>query len=149
MPERLPQLPTPDIPTNTFNEFTIPFRLEYMKNSKFTGRKELLNEVHWQLSGIWRDSQPNILALFGPGGIGKTQIAIEYAYLHNLNYSSVFWIDATNQNSAFDSFLQIAKRVLTCIHGATTHTGQPPNQNMTTNINIRCISTKNQLNLMK
>ncbi|KAI9760767.1 MAG: hypothetical protein M1840_002213 [Geoglossum simile] len=69
-------------------------------------------ELHGRLRGIRRDSQPNILALYGPGGIGKTQIAIEYAHRHHANYSSVFWIDATNQKSAFDSFLQIAKWIL-------------------------------------
>jgi Cdc6-like AAA superfamily ATPase len=111
-PESIPPLPIPAVRTNSPREFLIPFRFDYIKNGKFTGRKELLNEVHRQLSGTRRDFRSNILALYGPGGIGKTQIAIEYAHLHHTNYSSVFWIDATNQKSAFDSFLQIAKRIL-------------------------------------
>ncbi|KAI9770455.1 MAG: hypothetical protein M1840_003341 [Geoglossum simile] len=81
-----------------------------MKNGKFTGRNELLNEVHGRLCGIWGNSQSNILALYGPGG--KTQIAIEYAHLHHATYISVFWIDATNPKSTLDSILQIPKQLL-------------------------------------
>jgi hypothetical protein len=108
----MPLLPAPFIRTTHLGKFLVPFRFDYMKNGKFTGRKELLTQVHEQLSSGWRGTGSNISALYGPGGIGKTQIAIEYAHLHHANYSSVFWVDATNQKSACDSFLQIATRVL-------------------------------------
>lgn len=32
--------------------------------------------------------------IYGPGGVGKTQLALEYVRRHRLDYSSIFWIDA-------------------------------------------------------
>ncbi|RPB26407.1 hypothetical protein L211DRAFT_769464, partial [Terfezia boudieri ATCC MYA-4762] len=36
------------------------------------------------------------VVLHGTGGIGKTQLALQYVYRHKEAYSSVFWINAAN-----------------------------------------------------
>jgi tetratricopeptide (TPR) repeat protein len=48
-------------------------------------------------------------ALHGLGGVGKTQIALEYAYRHALEYSAVFWIGAETEESIVTSLLHIAE----------------------------------------
>ncbi len=51
-------------------------------------------------------SQPQ--AISGLGGIGKTQLAIEYAYRYRTNYSAVFWVRAESTDLLTSDFLTIA-----------------------------------------
>ena len=46
------------------------------------------------------------------GGIGKTQLAIAYARLHQACYTSVFWANATSEQMLVTSFQLLARRVL-------------------------------------
>lgn len=81
----------------------------WKRNPLFTGREELLKALHIRLEvkqGIAL-AQPS--ALHGLGGIGKTQIALEYAYRHALEYSAIFWIRAETPESIISSLWQIAE----------------------------------------
>ena len=61
------------------------------RNLAFTGRKELLGAVRAELvSG----DRAVVQALRGMGGVGKTQLVIEYAYRHAPDYDIVWWITA-------------------------------------------------------
>ncbi|MEV0997196.1 FxSxx-COOH system tetratricopeptide repeat protein [Nonomuraea sp. NPDC050202] len=62
------------------------------RNMNFTGRSELLRELHEGLLSDVTAVVPH--ALHGLGGVGKTQLAIEYAYLHRGEYDLVWWIPA-------------------------------------------------------
>ena len=43
------------------------------------------------------------------GGIGKTQIALEYVYAKKTNYERIYWITAIDQASLFFGYQKIAK----------------------------------------
>lgn len=60
------------------------------RNLNFTGRDEILSGLHKQLreDGYTAVTQ----AISGLGGIGKTQIAIEYAYRFSHDYDVVWWM---------------------------------------------------------
>lgn len=46
----------------------------------------------------------------GLGGIGKTQLAREYAYRYGANYSTIIWeINAENEETIFDGFSEFAR----------------------------------------
>src|SRR5436190_18924623 len=49
------------------------------------------------------------VALHGLGGVGKTQLALEYAYAHQSDYNYVFWISAVDQARLLSGFCDIAK----------------------------------------
>jgi KaiC/GvpD/RAD55 family RecA-like ATPase len=51
-------------------------------------------------------SQPQ--AISGLGGIGKTQLAVEYAYRYRQNDESVLWARAESTEALFSSYLSIA-----------------------------------------
>ena len=51
------------------------------------------------------------VALFGMGGVGKTQIAIEYVLTHTDMYMAVFWISAVSQADLFSGFQNIAREI--------------------------------------
>ena len=65
------------------------------RNPNFVGRTELLDQLDDRLSGA---SAPVILptALHGMGGIGKTQLAVEYVYRRLERYDLVWWIHAAS-----------------------------------------------------
>jgi hypothetical protein len=49
------------------------------------------------------------IALSGLGGVGKTQIAIEYAYRYRADYEAVLWANADERSLLTTSFAEIAK----------------------------------------
>jgi hypothetical protein len=52
------------------------------------------------------------VVLHGLGGIGKTQLAIEYIRRHKESYTAIFWLDANDEESLKLSFRDVARRVL-------------------------------------
>lgn len=48
----------------------------------------------------------------GLGGIGKTQLAIEYAHRHRKDYSTSVWLDARDETAINQSFARLAERIL-------------------------------------
>ncbi len=86
--------------------WNVPFR----RNPFFTGRERILETLHHYL----RPDQVVPLAsqscsIHGLGGIGKTQLAIEYAYRYSLEYTAVFWISGESMEQILASFLAIAE----------------------------------------
>ena len=79
------------------------------RNPYFTGREDLLSTLHTQLGAGQTMALTQSSALHGLGGVGKTQIALEYAYRHALEYSAIFWIGAETEEQIGSSFRQIAE----------------------------------------
>ncbi|KAI9151499.1 Nephrocystin-3 [Paramyrothecium foliicola] len=67
----------------------------FSRNRNFVGREQELNTLRQWISS---EDVSNNMAVFGLGGVGKTQIALEFAYCikeENPRYS-VFWVPVTN-----------------------------------------------------
>ena len=79
------------------------------RNLFFTGREEILEALRTQLDVDQAGTFTQICALHGLGGVGKTQIALEYAYRYELEYSAVFWIGAETVEQIVSSLLRIAQ----------------------------------------
>ncbi|WP_449065233.1 FxSxx-COOH system tetratricopeptide repeat protein [Planomonospora algeriensis] len=62
------------------------------KNKNFTGRDELLEKLHSGITAQVTAVVPH--ALHGFGGVGKTHVAIEYAYRYRHEYDLIWWIPA-------------------------------------------------------
>src|ERR1044071_7792504 len=61
----------------------------HSRNRNFTGREEILSDLQAALSSGKATALTQ--AIHGLGGVGKTQLAVEYAYRHGSNYSLVWW----------------------------------------------------------
>ena len=82
--------------------------MPYQRNSLFTGRDEILRQLHHALhkNALVAITQPQ--ALCGLGGIGKTQTVIEYAYRYCSDYNVVFWIKTDTRENVLSDMLYIA-----------------------------------------
>lgn len=75
------------------------------RNLHFLGRDDSLEDI----STIFDDAkQPVILALTGLGGVGKSQLALEYAYRYMQKNQVVAWIRAESQASFAADFATLA-----------------------------------------
>ncbi|MBZ5525851.1 MAG: tetratricopeptide repeat protein [Acidobacteriia bacterium] len=81
------------------------FMVPQERNPAFTGRDQLLKDLHSDLMEYGRQ------ALRGLGGIGKTQIAVEYAYRHRDDYSAVLWTFAESVSSLVAGFALMAAKL--------------------------------------
>lgn len=87
------------------------WHMPYLRNPFFTGRADLLRQLHDALCHDQDAILTQPQALSGLGGIGKTQIAIEYAYRYYQHYTAVFWIGAETEETIIASFSSIATLV--------------------------------------
>jgi hypothetical protein len=83
----------------------------YANNEQFIGRQEILDALHDALIDDKVQEDRRRLALHGLGGIGKTQIALAYAYQKRQYYHSVFWIDGSSRTTLLSGFRDIVSKI--------------------------------------
>jgi tetratricopeptide (TPR) repeat protein len=96
----------------TSTRWSIP----YQRNPFFTGREELLARLHARLHTESSGSRIQILAMSGLGGIGKTQVALEYAYRYRHNYRAIFWVAAETPEVLLAEFVRLAEPLTLAVY---------------------------------
>jgi tetratricopeptide (TPR) repeat protein len=84
------------------------WQVPYGRNPAFTGREKLLKELQGLFCVEQTATHPQVQALCGLGGVGKTQIAVEYAYRAALHYRAVFWVTAETQEALTSGYAGLA-----------------------------------------
>ena len=79
------------------------------RNTFFIGREKLLAQLHARLSITRTAALTQAQALYGLGGIGKTQTAAEYAFRYGDDYADVFWIRAATRETLVADFVTLAE----------------------------------------
>ncbi|MCW8382420.1 FxSxx-COOH system tetratricopeptide repeat protein [Streptomyces justiciae] len=78
------------------------------RNASFTGRDTLLVQLRQALTA---NNRVAVQALHGRGGVGKTQLAIEYAYRFAGEYELAWWIAAEDTALVPDQLAALAARI--------------------------------------
>jgi tetratricopeptide (TPR) repeat protein len=84
------------------------WNVPYRRNPFFTGRENLLEQLHENLTTTKVAALTQAQAISGLGGIGKTQIAVEYTYLYRDEYQYVLWVSAASRDTLFADFVSLA-----------------------------------------
>ncbi|MBE8520123.1 tetratricopeptide repeat protein [Amycolatopsis sp. H6(2020)] len=75
------------------------------RNPEFVGRRELLDRLAASLRSA------GCAILHGPGGLGKTQIAVEYIYRQLRDHDLVWWVSAPQESQIRASLTELARQL--------------------------------------
>ena len=81
----------------------VPSRL-----TDFVGREAWLRAVHHALA---KDDRVGVIAIQGLFGVGKTQLALEYAHRNSQEYDLVWWIPCDDAESAHGAMTDLTARL--------------------------------------
>ena len=87
----------------------IPWNVPFQPNPYFTGREAILQQLREALRRNNRAALSQTQAISGLGGIGKTQTAVQYAYLYKSEYTAVLWVVADATESLLSGFTALAR----------------------------------------
>ncbi|HET6355328.1 FxSxx-COOH system tetratricopeptide repeat protein [Streptomyces sp.] len=77
----------------------------------FTGRDSVLYRLRDQLRGDSRSGQRFPQVLYGLGGVGKTQVAREYAHRFRADYDLVWWVEAEQPDRVVSALAELAAKL--------------------------------------
>ncbi|HWH01558.1 MAG TPA: FxSxx-COOH system tetratricopeptide repeat protein, partial [Pilimelia sp.] len=77
------------------------------RNLAFTGRVRALDEIHRAFAD--NPPGPRSLVIHGLGGVGKSQLALEFAHRHGSDYDVTWWVRADNGAGMLSDLLALAR----------------------------------------
>jgi tetratricopeptide (TPR) repeat protein len=86
-----------------------PWNVPLLRNPFFTGRAALLTRLRTSLTQTHTTALSQPQAISGLGGIGKTQIAVEYAYRHRNDYQAILWVKASTPEELTEDVAALAR----------------------------------------
>jgi TIR domain/NB-ARC domain len=89
------------------------------RNRNFTGRAELLEIIRERLQAGSGGASTQVSVVHGLGGVGKTQLVLEYAHWHAAEYDLIWWIPAQRRTTAVAALAALAQEL-----GVAAETGQ-------------------------
>jgi hypothetical protein len=91
------------VDTGTFPKRVIPFQ----QNPEFYGRKQELEKIFNDLKPK-KDQSFRTYTIYGRRGVGKTEIALQFAHTNPTNYDAIFWVQCETSVAIRQSFTNIA-----------------------------------------
>jgi hypothetical protein len=92
------------------SDFSVTFSLSQVPEIQhFIAREKEMGEMRRELRS---DGSRHIVVLHGLGGIGKTQLAVEYTKRFRNEYSAIFWLNTNDETLIQQSFVKAASRIL-------------------------------------
>jgi hypothetical protein len=82
------------------------------RNTRFFGRTDILQDIDEYFSSSSPLSGIHSLAIYGLGGVGKTQSALEYAWKKHEVLDVVLWVPAENEITIQQALSHVALTVL-------------------------------------
>src|SRR5262249_34044187 len=84
------------------------WNIPHRQNPHFVGRGELLDQIRDTLQS---SRAAALTAIHGLGGIGKSSLAVEFAYAHAGDYQIVWWIKSETTETIGANFSALATQL--------------------------------------
>ena len=82
-------------------------------NPNFTGRDKELVELYLEILGDLNKLNYKIVGLNGIGGVGTTQLAVEFFYRYAFAFENrIFWIDGNDPSKWLEQIVAISRNHL-------------------------------------
>ena len=88
-----------------------PFHEVPGRNRGFVGRTDILAQIKMEIAENKVPDECRPVALFGLGGMCKTQLMLEYCYSHQKEYRDIFWLGADGKTVLEDTFRRLAQNL--------------------------------------
>ncbi|MGH1256539.1 MULTISPECIES: tetratricopeptide repeat protein [Bacillus] len=85
------------------------WQIPYRRHLYFTGRDNDISRLKDNF--FKKDKTSEIQMLCGMGGVGKTQLAIEYAFEYKNDYDVVWWVSAENEHAILSSLEELCREL--------------------------------------
>ncbi len=85
------------------------WNVPYPRNANFTGRAGALADIYAKFGA--RAAADRVQVVIGAGGIGKTQLAVEYAYKHRWDYDLIWWLSADDVAGLTLGYAQLGQQL--------------------------------------
>lgn len=93
-------------------KYKVNFSLTGPIVNKFIGREMELQQLkEFFLSETSSITRRKVFIVHGLGGIGKTQLSVEFARRYHTRFSSMFWLDGSSKDALKQSFVGMAQRL--------------------------------------
>ncbi|KAI9708157.1 MAG: hypothetical protein M1820_004111 [Bogoriella megaspora] len=82
-----------------------------IRNKEFYGREHILQQIDAALlpSNEGLDKRLRSFAICGMGGIGKTELAIEFAFSRKDKFDAIFWVNADTDRKLATGFMDVSR----------------------------------------
>ena len=101
----------PPIQSTSVEDVKDPLHGVPPRNHDFVGRADILAQMQLEISQNVSSNGCRPLALSGLGGMGKSQLMLQYCYLHRAAYRYVFWMEMDGAAMADASFRRLAQNL--------------------------------------
>jgi transcriptional regulator with XRE-family HTH domain len=101
----------PSFPASLRLASQLLWHLPYQRNPLFTGREAIFQRLHEALNAGRMGAMPQVQAISGLGGIGKTQTALEYLYRFVDAYQMILWMRAETRPVLVSDIIALAEEL--------------------------------------
>jgi hypothetical protein len=82
--------------------------IPFQQNDRFYGREAEMQKIIAHLTPKKETAELRTYTIFGRRGVGKTEIALQYAYENPSGFDAIFWIQCETSVSIRQSFTDVA-----------------------------------------
>jgi hypothetical protein len=84
-------------------------QIPFPRNPRFSGRQDVLSYIDKTISPSATGQQQKSLSLAGMGGLGKTQVVLEYVWLHSAAFKAILWLQSDSAAKILQGFADFAQ----------------------------------------